>query len=297
MSQLQQKFCLAAGWPVCCAVGPVYHDLWRFCVLEVISFFFFFLNDVLQTLVTFMWITPLYPPEVSVWRQLILFYSCAHTLFFREDRISSFSSAGDAHASFLHFFFPFLRPTLIISPSVWSRERYKKVARWWKCLRQMSQSSERDAFRAREADMFVYLRPVIFPTFSSFSVATTPRSSLISPLPHVAEGISSPLIECDTLKALSPPFNVDLMLVKLHSDHLSCQHLPCGGAFGFIHVHRVLCDRLSAFYLRNLKQFLRMEMTRMLTIQWTRAPSFLLIWQCVYRSEKWCFDVWYFSFE
>lgn len=106
-----------------------------------------------------------------------------------------------------------------------------------------------------------------FQTFSSFSVATTPRSSLISPLPHVAEGISSPLIECDTLKALSPPFNVDLMLVKLHSDHLSCQHLPCGGAFGFILVHRVLCDRLSAFYLRNLKQFLRMEMTRMLTIQ------------------------------
>lgn len=54
--------------------------------------------------------------------------------------------------------------------------------------------------------MFVYLRPVIFPTFSSFSVATTPRSSLISPLPHVAEGIASPLIECDTLKALSSPF-------------------------------------------------------------------------------------------
>lgn len=94
---------------MCCAVGPVYHDLWRFCVLEVISFFFFFLNDVLQTLVTFMWITPLYPPEVSVWRQLILFYSCAHTLFFRGDRISSFSSAGDAHASFLHFFFSFFK--------------------------------------------------------------------------------------------------------------------------------------------------------------------------------------------
>lgn len=27
---------------MCCAVGPVYHDLWCFCVLEVISFFFLF---------------------------------------------------------------------------------------------------------------------------------------------------------------------------------------------------------------------------------------------------------------